>query len=132
MKNTMTYAQALNVAIENSTNPIVIERLTALSERLAKRSSRSDEAKAKANTKRKEKNAAERAEMLSVVVPILRNQMTTIADNAMTAKEIFTACENYLPEGFTANKVQYILLHDMPEVRKVEVKGKPNGYFREV
>lgn len=35
--------------------------------------------------------------------------------NPMTAKEIFTACEDVLPDEFTANKVQYLLLHQIAD-----------------
>ena len=78
MKNTMTYAVALSTAIETvkDTMPEVAERLTALRETLAKRSQRSEDSKAKASAKRKEQNAAKRAEMCAQVVPILRDVMT--------------------------------------------------------
>lgn len=127
MKNTMTYAVALSTAIETvkDTMPDVAERLTALRETLAKRSQRSEDSKAKASAKRKEQNAAKRAEMCAQVVPILRDVMT--AD--MTAKEIFSAAQERLPQDFTTAKVQYILLHEMAdEVDKIEQKGKPNIY----
>ena len=128
MKNTMTYAQALNIAIDSISDNIVRERLTALRDTLAKRSQRSDASKEKANAQRKAKNAANRAQILAQVLPIISDNMPTDADTAMTAKEIFAECVG-LPEGFTSAKVQYILLNDMPNVRKVEVKGKPNAYF---
>ena len=32
-----------------------------------------------------------------------------------TSKEIFTLCENDLPDGFTANKVQYLILHQLAD-----------------
>lgn len=127
MKNTMTYAVALSTAIDTikDTNPEVAERLTALRETLAKRSQRSEDSKAKASAKRKEQTAAKRAELCAQVIPILRDVMTT----DMTAKEIFAAAKERLPQDFTANKVQYILLNDMKgEVVKTEAKNKPNTY----
>ena len=132
MKNTMTYAQALNFAIDTISDEIVKDRLTTLRDTLAKRSQRSEDSKAKANAKRKMKNAENRAAMLAQVLPILSDNMPTSSGTAMTAKEIFAACEASLPDGFTSAKVQYILLNDMPEIRRVENKGKANAYFREV
>ena len=127
MKNTMTYAVALSTAIDTmkDTMPDVAERLTALRDTLAKRSQRSEDSKAKASAKRKEQNAAKRAEMCAQVVPILRDVMT--AD--MTAKEIFSAAQERLPQDFTAAKVQAVLLREMKdEVVKTETKGKANTY----
>ena len=127
MKNTMTYAVALSTALETvkDTMPDVAERVTALRETLAKRSQRSEDSKAKASAKRKEQNAVKRAEMCAQVVPILRDVMT--AD--MTAKEIFSAAQERLPQDFTAAKVQAILLREMKdEVVKTETKGKANTY----
>ena len=127
MKNTMTYAVALTTAIDTmkGTMPEVAERLTALRDTLAKRSQRSDDSKAKASAKRKEQNAAKRAEMCAQVMPILRDVITT----DMTAKEIFTAAQDRLPQDFTAAKIQAILLREMKdEVIKTESKGKANTY----
>ena len=136
MKNTMTYARALTLAIENLTEVIydgantmeskaVVERLTALRATLAKRSQRSDDSKAKASAKRKDANAKARAELCAQVVPILREVITT----DMTAKEIFAAASDRLPKDFTANKVQAVLLREMKdELVKTETKGKANTY----
>lgn len=136
MKNTMTYARALTLAIENLTEVIydgantmeskeVVERLTALRASLAKRSQRSDDSKAKASAKRKDANAKARAELCAQIVPILREVITT----DMTAKEIFTAAQERLPKDFTVGKVQAVLLREMKdEVVKTEAKGKPNIY----
>jgi len=125
MKNTLTYAQALTIAIESIDDAAVIDRLRALRETLAKRSQRSDNSKAKANAKRKEQTAAKRAELCAQVVPILREVITT----DMTAKEIFTAAQERLPQDFTVGKVQAVLLREMaPELIKTEVKNKANTY----
>ena len=126
MKNTITYAQALTVAIETITDPVVVDRLTTLRETLAKRSGHtSDEAKAKQNAKRKEATAQARAELVAKVAPILRKCLT--AD--VTAKELYEMAKDELPADFSAAKVQNILLREMaPELVKTETKGKANTY----
>lgn len=96
----------------------VIEKMIA---QLSKPRKTSDEAKAKAKAKR----ADARATLMAQVVPILRDVMT--AD--MTAKEIFAAARERLPQDFTANKVQAVLLREMKDaVIKTETKGKANTY----
>ena len=136
----MTYVQALSLAIQNienmesiydGANTIepneTIERLEALRATLIKRGERSDEAKKKASTKRKASTAAKRAELAAQVVPILREVITS----DMTAKEIFAAAQERLPQDFTAPKVQTYLLREMQdELVKTEVKGKANTYRR--
>lgn len=127
MKNTMTYAVALSTAIDTmkDTMPEVAERLEALRATLAKRGERSDEAREKASAKRKEQTATKRAEMASIVVPVLRK----VIDHDMTAKEIFESAKELLPQGFTAPKVQTYLLREMKdELVKTETKGKANTY----
>ena len=58
-------------------------------------------------------------------MPILREVIT----HDMTAKEIFTAARERLPQDFTAPKVQNILLREMAdELVKTEAKGKANTY----
>lgn len=127
MKNTMTYAQALTIAIESIDDAAVIDRLRSLRETLAKRSQRSEDSKAKASAKRKEQTAAKRAETASIVVPILRK----VIDRDMTAKEIFESAKEFLPQGFTAPKVQTYLLREMKdELVKTETKNKANTYRR--
>lgn len=134
----MTYVQALSLAIQNIENmesiydgantiepSETIERLEALRATLIKRGERSNEAKEKASTKRKEQTAAKRAELCAQVVPILREVITT----DMTAKEIFTAAQERLPQDFTVGKVQAVLLREMKdELVKTEAKNKPNTY----
>ena len=52
-----------------------------------------------------------------------------IADTALTVKDIFTACEDELPEGFTPHKIQYALLHYwMDEVNKIDNCKGPFTY----
>lgn len=129
MKNTLTRVDALNYAIaavtnstEVLTNPDeIVGVLTKIRDQIAKPRKSSDEAKAKAKAKR----ADARSALMAQVLPILRDTITT----DMTAKEIFTAAANRLPQDFTAAKVQYILLNEMKdEVVKTETKGKPNMY----
>ena len=109
-----------------------VERLEALRAQISKRGERSDEAKAKANEKRKEKKAAERSALLAQVMPVLTANLPTTADTAITARELFGACKDKLPSDFSLSRVQYVLLNDMPDVQKIEAKGKPNLYFRKV
>lgn len=128
MKNTITYAQALEMAIKVCSVPAnsdeyseVVEKLTALKEKYSKPRKTSDETKAKAKAKR----ADARSALMAQVLPILRNALT----EGGTAKEIFDRCADALPEDFTSAKVQYILLHELAdEVVKIEAKGKPNTY----
>lgn len=50
-----------------------------------------------------------------------------------TSKEIFTLVQNELPEGFTANKVQYLLLHQLADkVEKHENGKNANTYTLKV
>ena len=55
--------------------------------------------------------------------------LAAIANTALTVKEIFAACEDELPEGFTANKIQYALLHYwVDEVVKIDNGKAPFTY----
>lgn len=119
----MTKKDALTVALNfvPADESKAREIITSMIEQLSKQRKASDEAKAKAKAKR----ADARAELCAQVVPILRDTITT----DMTAKEIFAAASDRLPEDFTDKKVQYILLNEMKdEVVKTEAKGKPNTY----
>ena len=116
----VTYIDALNtaIAILNSTEAYgedvealnaTTEKLVALRDTIERRNEKrgSDEAKAKTNAQRKAKNAQERKALMDVVVPVLRNHLTS---------------------DITA-KVQYVLLHELKdEVVKTEAKGKANTY----
>lgn len=55
--------------------------------------------------------------------------MAHLGDKPMTIAEIFTACENELPDGTTKNKVQYGLLNYWKD-EVVKIEGKPNQYRR--
>ena len=112
---------ALNTVIEYNDNSEVCGVLTTMIAQLSKPRKTSDTAKANAKAKR----ANARAELMAQVVPILREVITT----DMTAKEIFAAAQERLPQDFTANKVQAVLLREMKdEVIKTETKGKANTY----
>ena len=129
MKNTMTRVDALNFAIETITtyrenDTAVCDVLAKIRDQIAKPRKISEDSKARAKAKR----ANERAVLMAQVLPALRGSLALVADG-MTAKELYEACANVLPADFTANKVQYILLHEMKdEVVKTEAKGKPNIY----
>ena len=119
----MTKKDALTVALNfiPADESKAREIITSMIEQLSKQRKTSDEAKAKTKAKR----ADARATLLAQVLPILRDTITT----DMTAKEIFAAASDRLPEDFTDKKVQYILLNEMKdEVVKTEAKGKPNTY----
>lgn len=125
----MTKIDALNVALsimtEDNQYDEAVEILQKMVMQLSKPRTTSDEAKAKASAKRKEQTAKARMELCEQVIPILREVIT----KDMTAKEIFEVARERLPEGFTAPKVQNILLREMaPELIKTETKGKANTY----
>lgn len=122
----MTKKEALTIAlntIDNTEAKTVIENMIA---QLSKpRTPASEEAKAKANAKRKEQTAEARKELVAKVAPVLRKYLT----EELTAKELFTKAQSELPEDFSAAKVQNILLREMaPELVKTEAKGKANTY----
>ena len=124
-KNALTVAlTALNLV---NTDEAVEARatLTKMIETLSTSRTLSDEAKAKQNELRKAKTAAARSELVARVAPVIRAAMTT---EPQTAKEIFANCVG-LPEGFTAAKVQNVLLREMRDsINVTEAKGKANTY----
>jgi len=80
---------------------------------------------------RRENAAAERHALMTKVIPPITAVLPPSAEEGRTAKEIFEAAKANLPSDFTANKVQYVLLHDMIDiVGKTEAKGKANTYYR--
>lgn len=121
----MTYVDALTIALTAvADNTEATERLTALREQLMKRHTTSDKAK----EARKAKTTEARSELVKTVAPVLRKALTAVPEG-MTAKDLFAACEKELPEGFTAAKVQNVLLREMaPELEKIEDKRKANVY----
>lgn len=125
----MTKKNALELAIAtlaiNEKNDDAVEVLSKMVEQLEKaRTPMSDEKKAELSSKRKAATAEARAQIVSVVAPIVRKVATT----PMTAKEIFAASDEW-PSEFTVNKLQNVLIREMAsELNKVEAKGKPNTY----
>ena len=125
----MTYNTAIENAIRalstsaSNENAETIERLQTLAASLAKRNARKSSDAAK--ERQAEKRAEVRMGVINEVAPIVRKALT---HEPSTVKEIFQRCEG-LPEGFTAAKMQYLLLHEMAnEVVKTEAKNKPNTY----
>ena len=126
---TMTKKDALTITlntIDNAEAKTVIESMIA---QLSKpRSPKSEEAKAKTNAVRKAKTAQARAELVAKVAPVLREGLSHTLEG-LTAKELFTEVADKLPEGFTALKIQNILLREMrDELTITEAKGKANTY----
>jgi len=125
MKATYTYVDALNEVLNSALRPDCREKIEALRDSLTKRATRSDEAIAKANKKRRIATAAARSELIEKVAPILRKHLAT----DITAKALYEAAASELPEGFSAAKVQNVLIREMAqELIKTEAKGKPNLY----
>ena len=134
----MTKKIALNVALSNCgagnyvyenetvSGEEVREALTKMIEQLSKpRSEGSEEAREKAAAKRKEANAKARAELLEQVTPVLRANLS----EPVTAKELYELCKTDLPNDFSWNKVQHILIHEMkPELEITERKKGGNIY----
>ena len=113
----MTKKDALTIALETMTNEEAKTVITKMIDQLAKPHSTSDATK----EKRKAATAQARIELVSQVAPILRKYLST----DMTAKELFEAAKNELPEDFTAPKVQNILIREMKNelVRTERKKG---------
>ena len=67
-------------------------------------------------------SAAEKAKMRNTDYDTAKDViLPLIHDTPMTAKDIYAACADSLPEGFTAHKVQYGLLNYWAdEVNKIE------------
>ena len=127
MKNTVTRKSAIETALTfvPVENTEVREVLTKMIEQLSKPRVTSDEAKANRSAKQKEQTAKARAELVAIVAPVLRKYLT----EDITAKELFEVAKGELPEGFSAPKVQNVLLREMKnELIKTEAKGKANTY----
>ena len=133
----MTYVDALNVAIatmtateQGETTAKAIEKLEAMRTTYQNRSEKArtpvnQEKRDAIAAKRKEATAKARAELIATVAPILRKHLT--AD--VTAKELFAKASAELPEGFTAAKVQNILIREMkPELVRTERKKGGDTY----
>lgn len=131
-KNALTIAR--NIYASSTTDATtaevqqVLDVLDKMIDQLSKVRTVSPEAKEAANAKRKDATAKERAGLVAMVAPILRDVLTH-TQQGMTAKEIFSDAASRLPADFSAPKVQNILLREMrPELEIIEAKGKANLY----
>ena len=76
-----------------------------------------------------EKSAAKASAKMDAYEQAKPIVLSAIADTALTVKDIFAVCENELPDGFTASKVQYGLLHYWTdEVVKIDNGKAPFTY----
>ena len=76
-----------------------------------------------------EKSAAKASAKMDAYEQAKPFVLSAIADTALTVKDIFAACEDNLPDGFTANKIQYALLHYWnDEVDKIDNGKGPFTY----
>lgn len=128
-KNAILYA--INV-ISNTESPDtnVIATLQKMVDALSVKHELSDEAKAKINEKRKAENRAMRSALMENVLPILRGVLTNT--DGITAKELFETTKTSLPEGWTWQKVQGVLTHELKnEATVIEgtKKAPANRYF---
>lgn len=131
-KNALTIARNIYAASTTDATTAevqqVLDVLDKMIDQLSKVRTVSPEAKEAANAKRKDATAKERAGLVAMVAPILRDVLTH-TQQGMTAKEIFSDAASRLPIDFSAPKVQNILLREMrPELEIIEAKGKPNLY----
>ena len=128
----MTYISALTTILSDSNITLTDEcrdALQRLNDQLTKRRNRPEADKTQVNERRKAATAAARAELVAKVAPIITQFMPTEVGAEMTVKEIAEAAKSALPEGFTAAKVQNVLLRELADkVIKIERKGKPMLY----
>lgn len=105
----------------------VREVINKMIDQLAKSHTPSDEARAKANEKRKADTAAKRAEFLKTAVPVVRKAMTS---TPQTDKEIYAAMVD-IPTDLTVEKVRYMLVHNEvgADVVKCDNGKNPNTYY---
>ena len=76
-----------------------------------------------------EKSAAKASAKMDAYEQAKPIVLAAIADTALTVKDIFAACEDELPDGFTASKIQYGLLHYWAdEIDKIENGKGPFTY----
>lgn len=122
----MTKKDALTIALNTVTNAEAKTVIESMIAQLSKpRTPASEEQKNARNAAVREKNAEARKALVEKVAPVLRKYLTS----DLTAKELFEAAKGELPEGFTAPKVQNVLLREMkPELAVTEAKGHANTY----
>ena len=76
-----------------------------------------------------EKSAAKATAKMNAYEQAKPIVLSAITGVALTVKDIFTTCENDLPEEFTAAKIQYALLHYWAdEVEKIDNDKSPFTY----
>lgn len=114
MTNTMTYAQAIDNAINGNMDEATVERLTALKEQLAKRST------SKTPTKTQKENEVIMANILNALVDI--GEPTTVTDLIAHGVEGFPTADGKV---LTNQKVS-ALLRKMIEAGRVvkTIEGK--------
>ena len=61
------------------------------------------------------------ADLYAAASPVVEKVLDT---TPRTSKEIFALCEKELPIGFTANKVQYLILHQLADKVEKHDNGK--------
>lgn len=125
----MTKKDALTIALstmaDDTDAKTVIKTMIA---QLDQKRTRTPEQKEAANSARKAKTAAARAELVAKVAPILREGLSHTLQG-VTVKELFGMVQNELPEDFSVAKVQNVLLREMrDELDIIETKGKANTY----
>lgn len=66
------------------------------------------------------------ADLYATAMPVVERVLDA---TPRTSKEIFALCANDLPDGFTANKVQYLILHQLAaKIEKHENGKNANTY----
>lgn len=129
----MTYVDALNTAMDalrtaytadNETVMKAVEKLSAIRDTYQRRADERAPLSDKAKAIRKAQTAERRAALVARVAPILRAHLS----QPITAKELFEAVKDEIPD-FSPAKVQNVLLREMrDELNIVEAKGKANTY----
>lgn len=123
MKYTITRKVALETALTfvPSDNTEVREVLSRMIKQVTNSHTPTDETRAQ----RRERTAQARAALVEKVAPVLRKHLTY----DITAKELFEVAKDELPQGFSAAKVQNILIRELsPELFKTATNGKANTY----
>lgn len=68
------------------------------------------------------------ADLYATAMPVVERVLDA---TPRTSKEIFALCANDLPDGFTANKVQYLILHQLAaKIEKHENGKNANTYTK--
>lgn len=129
---TISRKDALTIARDamKETNAPVADVIQKMIDQLSKeRKPLTEDQRQARNAKIREKTAAKRKVEMDKVLPVLRATFSRF-QMPITAKELYLACVEDLPDHYTDRNVQYILAFDMKdEVNRVEVaKNKPYAY----